>query len=141
VEATPIDLPEIYHSNIANWIDESGVYPHQAMVVDKNGKIGVFALDFRTPSEVMNELLKVLLKEQPKEMIYGLDRFTKPNQGTTLGDVIAGAYWNGDAWRSFIIEYQHEPRIVKPLDWNNKFWTAAIKEELTSFMDKAFAQK
>lgn len=136
----PLYLPDEYHRHISLAIDEKGVYPHQMLVEDKDGKLGVYALALPEPHQVLTAMLKALM-EKPKQLIYGMDRYCKEGQGTTLGDCIAGAYWNGEAWRPFVIEYQNEPRIVKPLDWNNAWWKKAIKSELTDFLDRALGQK
>lgn len=136
-----MNLTDTFFNHVSNCVDEKGVYPHVMMIIDKDDKLGVFTLAVDSPTQVMNQMVKTLTKENPKELIYGLDRFSKPGQGTTLGDLVAGAYWNGEAWRSFIIEYQHEPRVVKPLDWDNDHWNKALKGELVGFMKKAFAQE
>lgn len=137
----PLYLPDVYHDHISRAIDEKGVYPHQMLCEDQDGKLGVYALMLNKPHEVFNAVMKCLVQDKPKQLIYGMDRFCKPGQGTTLGDCIGGAYWNGEAWRVFIIEYQNEPRIVKPLDWTNEFWKKSIRAELTEFMKSALAQK
>jgi hypothetical protein len=136
-----MDIPQIYHDNIARLINEKGVFPHQMLVEDKDGKLGFMALALDQPSQVMNHMLQVLVKEKPRQLMYGMDRYCKPGQGTTLNDCIGGAYWNGEAWRVFVIEYQHEPRIVKPIDWHNDWWKKSIREELTVFLDLALGQR
>lgn len=136
-----VNLPEDYFSHIERSIDEKGVYPHQMMLVDKNDGLGLYAIAMNEPCQVFNAVMAAVMKEQPKELIYGLDRFAKSGQGTKLGDLIAGNYWNGEVWRPFIIEYQHEPRVVKPLNWGNEFWNAALKEEWTDFLRTALGQK
>lgn len=133
-------LPEKYHNVISKFIDEKGVFPHQMLVLDQNDKLGVFALALDKPNEMMHVVIKTLVKENPKELIYGLDRFTKAGQGTTLGDLVAGCYWNGTGWRPFIIEYQHEPRVVKPIEWNNAHWNENLKKELLDYMKGALKQ-
>ena len=34
--------------------------------------------------------------------------------------------------RPFVIEYQHDPRIVKAIAWDNIFWNAALGLELAA---------
>lgn len=129
------NLPELYHRVIGTAIDEKGVFPHQCIWLDEDGKVNMGALALNRPDEVMAAVVKILVKEKPTELMYGLDRFSKPGQGTELKDLIAGAYWNGEAWRVFTIEYQNDPRIVKPIDWDNDWWKHAVRHEITQVMD------
>ncbi len=135
-----VNLANDYYDLIVGSIDEKGVYPHQMLVLQKNGKVGVYALALTEPHQVLNTMMKVLVDEKPAQLIFGMDRFTKPGQGTTLSDCVAGAFWNGDAWRVFVIEYQNEPRIVKPMDWDNEFWKKSVKDEIMDFMGDALGQ-
>jgi hypothetical protein len=137
----PLDLLKTYHDHISRSIDEKGVYPHQMMCEDDDGKLGVYALMLNKPHEVLQAVLKALMEHKPKQLIYGLDRFCKSGQGTTLGDCIAGLYWNGEAWRPFIIEYQHEPRVVKPIDFDNQWWKKSLQQEWTDFLKRALLQE
>lgn len=125
-----IDLPSDYYDTIVRAIDENGVYPHNMLVLGRDDRLTVCVFDYQRPDQIMNYIMKVLVEENPKQLIYGMDRFCKPGQGTTLGDCVAGAFWNNNQWRPFVIEYQHEPRQVKPLDWNNEFWKVAVRKEL-----------
>lgn len=136
-------LPDDFHGSVVRAIEEKGVYPHIMLVLDQNDQLHVHALALAEPEQVMHHMMKVLVNDKPKQLIYGMDRYCKPGQGTTLGDCVAGAYWSeeADSWRVFVIEYQHEPRIVKPLDWNNEFWKRAIRDELTSFLTNALGQR
>lgn len=137
----PLDLLKAYYVHISHSIDEKGVYPHQMMCEDGDGKLGVYALMLNKPEEVLRAVLKALMEHKPKQLIYGMDRYCKPGQGTTLGDCIAGGYWNGEAWRPYIIEYQHEPRIIKPMDFDNAFWKRSVKAEWTDYLKAALAQE
>jgi hypothetical protein len=35
----------------------------------------------------------------------------------------------GRSFRTGVINYQYEPRIVRPWDWDNAFWNAIITDE------------
>lgn len=125
-------LPETFHALVASSINEDGVYPHHCLSL-KDGKLTMQALMI-DPMQVYVVALKFVTKEKPDELIFGLDRFCKEDQGTTLKDCIAGAHWDGKTWRPFIIEYQHEPRIVKPLDWENETWNQFVTNELRQWL-------
>lgn len=125
-------LVEQFHEHIDRCIDAGGVYPHQAIHV-KAGKYTMMALDLNDAAQVYMTIAAVMLKESPEEAVVGLDRFCKDGQGTTLGDCITAAYWDGKLWRPFIIEYQHEPRIVLPVNWDNEFWNPRILDDMRHF--------
>jgi len=122
-------LVQQYHDVIAASIDRDGVWPHQCL--DRRaGVLSMSAIALRDPQQVYQVLRARVFSERPDELVYGLDRFCRPGQGTTLGDCIAGAYWGGAGWNPFIIEYQHEPRIVKPVFFGNATWNDFITREL-----------
>jgi len=73
--------------------------------------------------------------------MLGLDRTTKPGQGTEFADVLTCVLWDAQKdeftakeWREWlkigVINYQNEPRIVRPIDWDNEYWNGRFKEEL-----------
>jgi ParB/RepB/Spo0J family partition protein len=105
-------LPDAYHRIISIAIDAEGVFPHQC-IFRCGEKQTMAALDLNPAETVYSWLRQTLAKEKPDELIFGLDRFCKPGQGTTLGDCITGAWLAVSTWNPFVIEYQHEPRIVK----------------------------
>lgn len=124
-------LPEQYRDWINNAIDEKGVGLNHGMIVAPDGAMTVYALDL-TPAQAYAIMLGEWTKRRPSEMIFALDRFTKPGQGTTLGDLVAGFYCPSQTEkpRPFIIEYQHAPRLVKPIQWDNLFWNGALMSEM-----------
>ena len=122
-------LPDCFHGIIAVSIGAEGVYPHQCYH-RKNGEATLSALALNRPIECYAYVAGIIRKDKPDELIFGLDRFCKEGQGTTLKDCIGGAHWDGILWTPFIIEYQHEPRIVKPIDWQNECWNRFITSEL-----------
>jgi hypothetical protein len=123
-----MNIVETFLDLIKLSIDERGVYPHHGLVLSQDDKLTMMAFDFH-PEQV---LLKIMdeIKKNPKEVIYGLDRTCLSGQGTTLGDCVAGVYWKAGQSRSFIVEYQNEPRIVKEINWENEFWTGSLKSEI-----------
>lgn len=131
-------LHEYFHRGISLAIDKHGVYPHHCLVIEKDDKLTFCCLDLK-PEQVWLYVRK-LITEGAKELIFGMDRFAKPDQGTTLGDFVAGARFDGKFWTSFVIEYQHEPRIVKDIDWHNSFWNGLMTNEILSQMSGAIVK-
>lgn len=125
-------LPDQFHDWISAAIDADGV-SQQGLIVDGDDRLIVFALHVPVPQayQIMVAQFQAL---RGKEAIFGVDRFTKPDQGTTLGDLVAGHHLTRAGTRPFIIEYQHDPRIVKPICWDNPFWNAGLNAELLGFL-------
>lgn len=122
-------LPEQFHSLVDICIDEKGVYPHQGIVLNKDGKLEMLAMDLPI-HDVFREVFRAIVIREAQEVVFALDRSTREGQGTTLGDVLTGWHWKDGKWATFIIEYQNEPRIVKPIEWNNEFWNQILSDEI-----------
>ena len=127
--ASPKPLPEAYHDWLVATVDEKGFETPFGMVIGTDGRMTVLALAV-PPAEAYKVVLATMQEVGVNEAIFALDRFTKPGQGTTLRDVMAGHYLAEGTARPFIVEYQHAPRIVKPIDWHNTFWNRALMGEL-----------
>lgn len=126
-----VDVVDTYYNLIGIAINKHGVYPQHLILIDKHDKMLLMSLDLSV-SQCISAMV-ASFREGPKKLIMGLDRMCMPNQGTTLGDCIAGFYWNGEKWATFVIEYQNEPRIVKPIEWNNPWWNSVLTKELKTF--------
>lgn len=110
-------------------IDAEGVSLPNALVLHEDGTMTVIALPL-SPDQAYR-LLLAKFGDDVREMVFAFDRFTKPGQGTTLADVMAGFHLvRFQEPRPFIVEYQHEPRIIRPVDWSNESWNAALRGEL-----------
>ena len=120
-------LPETFWSMIEGMIDEQGVYPQQLLHIT-DGELSCCSLMLDPPQIV--PLAKKLVAQGAEELIFGLDRTTRPGQGTEFADVLTCAHYKDGEWRVGVINYQHEPRIVRDWDWNNEFWTEAVLYEL-----------
>ena len=135
-DATPKPLPELYHDLVSSSIDENGIRIPHGVIIAGDGTMTMLALAV-PPSQGYDVMLAQWQKLQGKEMIFAFDRFTMEGQGTTLGDLMAGHYCSRDGTRPFIIEYQHDPRIVKPIAWENAHWNAALNGELVAHLRTA----
>lgn len=124
-------LPEMFHFMVSSAIDAEGVYPYPAVVLDVAGEVSVMALDLRPP-QVLRTIVRAACAVTTAELIFGMDRFTKAGQGTELDNLFAGAWYRkGLGWKVGIIEYRHQPRLVKEWNWDNPFWTLAVTTELS----------
>jgi hypothetical protein len=127
-----MDLPTQYRDILDSHIDEKGIEVPPALVMSNTGTLIMMALAV-PPTEAYMAVLGEINKGA-SEAIFALDRFTKPGQGTTLSDVMAGHYYSQGSYRPFIIEYQHDPRIIGDIVWNNAFWNITLTEELAATM-------
>jgi hypothetical protein len=123
-------LTETFHAWLSSTIDEEGVSIPYGLALGGDDALTVFALALPV-GQAYSVMLTTWALKRPREIIFAFDRFTKPGQGTTLGDLVAGHHFvAGQPSRPFIVEYQHNPRIVQPIDWENSFWNNALAGEL-----------
>lgn len=124
-------------------VDEKGIYPFPMIAIANDGTMEVSALAV-SPTEAIEHFMKKIVKREVKAIMFGLDRTTKPGQGTEFADVLTCALWEArkdefgpGEWREWltvgVVNYQNEPRIVRPIDWGNAFWNEKLKEELDGF--------
>ena len=137
-----MDLVAKFHEYVSQTIDEDGIYPFPGMSINKDGKMKIAAL--RDSIAAFDWFWNQITIEQSKECIFGFDRFTGAGQGTEFSDVLACAHWaegmDGKGWytsfRIGVINYQHEPRIVREFDFSNEYWTSKMTREVMSFNPK-----
>lgn len=125
-------LPETFRDFLTSSIDESGAGLAHALLIHDDGTMTVMALDLE-PDQIYRLMIAEWAK-RPREMIFALDRFAKPGQGTTLPDLVAGWHFTRAQPAPFIVEYQHEPREVKAVDYGNAWWNATLTRELVQHM-------
>lgn len=129
-----MDLPKQYRDALGAHIDEEGVKIAPALVIGENNLLTMMALAV-PPAEAYLVVISEVTKGA-REAIFALDRFAKPDQGTTLGDLMAGHYYSRGVFKPFIIEYQHEPRIIHEIEWHNQHWNYVLSAELTAAMQR-----
>jgi hypothetical protein len=62
------------------------------------------------------------------EIIFGIDRYTRPEQGTKYADVLTVFWWNGEHTKNYgfrfgIVDYVPPPdTVIEPINWDNPFW-------------------
>ena len=133
--APEMPLTVMYHEWMAATVDEDGFEMPYGLVLDDDGQITVMALAL-TPDQAYQHMLKHWTEHRPAEMIFAIDRYAKPGQGTTLRDLMAGWHFiKADPRpRPFVVEYQFDPRLVKPIEWDNLHWNAALTRELSGHL-------
>lgn len=125
-------LVEMYHDLIKNSINDEGIFPFPALVRKSDDSISMLALAVPPQNAYQIIIQQYYNADDNSEIIYGLDRVTKPNQGTEFNDCFTGAWMVDGIWYPYVINYQIDPLLVRPYDWANDFWVGIITRELSS---------
>ena len=129
-------LVEQYVEFSTNRIDEDGIQPNMGWAKrHADGKLVVFAI-VASPEDWARLFWKEVGSKSPSEvndeLVFGLDMVTKEGQGTEFADALVFVHWKRDpdkkladssCFRVGVVNYQHEPRVVRPVDWENEHWT------------------
>lgn len=122
-------LKDFWELNRAS-VDEAGIrIPHA--VFRSGDKLTAAALALGGQgTDTYAAIGRFLVRERPDELVFGMDRFTKPGQGISTRDCLTVHHWTGRAWRFGVIAYQFDPPIFEEIDWDNGFWAAALVDEM-----------
>lgn len=124
-----------FHTYVSELIDEAGVYPFPGISRFQDCK-EIAAI---TDAELAFRWFFKQIAKGASECVVALDRTTKAGQGTEFDDVLTCLYWDGASIHSGVINYQHEPRIVRPTDWENPFWNFTMAKEIRQFAIRLFS--
>lgn len=131
-----------FYRHITNIMDETGISPSPCVALGKDGTLMFHALDL-PPESVLHHFWELVTVKEAQMVLFGLDRTTREGQGTEFADVLTCVFWWNDPevkWnKSFkigVVNYQFEPRIVRPIDWQNEFWTKQLTAELYGCVPK-----
>lgn len=123
-----------FFAHVERLIDSSGVHPFPGIAVKQDGGIEFAAI---TDAGLCFQWFKTHLKKLDcAEVIVGIDRTTREGQGTEFDDVLTCFHWqreHQDVLRVGVINYQFEPLIVRPFDWNNEFWRKRVLDEVNTY--------
>jgi hypothetical protein len=133
-------LPDFYWSELPNQIDKSGFPNPPILGLQHDGTLiygAVLDLDANRLFDVVHN--KFISDIKIKEVVFAIDRMTKPSQGTKYDDVLSIFWWYGPheypGFRYGVVNYQIDPLIIEPIDWNNEFWTGAMTRETMSYIE------
>jgi len=128
---TSAELVAEFERYVARSIDEQGCFPYPCLSLAADGVL-CFAAVAVSPEASVRYFWDLITKGAT-EVIFGLDHYTKPGQGTEFADVVSVIHWKGILGPTFqsqrrigVINYQHSPRVVRPIDWNNRHWTVVM---------------
>jgi hypothetical protein len=130
-----------FHEYVARVMDEVGFRFWPMHAIDGAG-VKTFAAVDLPPEQAYRYFWSIVSGANsdiadPQYVCLGLDRTTRPGQGTEFADVLTCAvWWNdpavnwGKSLKVGVVNYQVEPRIVRAWDWENAFWNDAVRREL-----------
>lgn len=133
-------LPEVFMDMVNIAIDEDGIYPHQMVAMAKDGGLQVHAMMVDLPNLVQYFWNKL---GDSEEVIVGIDMSTRPDQGTKYADALVIAYWRRDPDKKLtdpsclkigVVNYQNEPRIIDPIDWDNDHWDHWVRSVFPKYL-------
>lgn len=115
-------------------LDEKGVYPHVLVYEKDDGSSTLEFIDLREPITILCHCLDRLVEERPKHLVFGMDRFSMPEQGVNTKDFVSVYFWDDGGWRFGILEYENE-KIVG-LRWDCDFWKSRMEGEIRMGMTR-----
>lgn len=135
---------ESFESYIPNLIDNKGIHPAPMVVLLDEDRWELQALDLDF-DQILQHFCTRIIDSEVAAAIVGIDRTTRPGQGTEFADVLTCILYERadssilevrvrDQFRYGVINYQHKPRIVRPIDWDNSFWNEQLRRELFQFI-------
>lgn len=122
-------------------VEQKGYYPFPMIVFKDGGLIEVYAIDLPVDA-TLRQFVIATIERNVRFAFLGLDRTTKPGQGTEFADILTvftyerapefqAEFLIRDQYRRCaVLNYQFEPRIIRPFDWENKYWTEQMLAEL-----------
>jgi hypothetical protein len=116
-----LDLVSLLVDHAARGIDTDGLRPLPAYWLDRGGRLAMAALLLK-PGQIIDLAWDRVRRRGDRAMAWALDRHARPGQGTTLDSLLTIADWSRGSWRIGVLEYQHEPRVIKPVRWDNDYW-------------------
>lgn len=128
---TAPDLLTTWHEHLSTSIDVEGFEVPHAFALDAEQKLTIFALALPC-GDGYRLMTSQWESKKYQELVFALDRYALPGQGTQLNDLLAGWHFTFEGPRPFIVEYRYEPREIRPIDWGNAHWNAALERELVS---------
>lgn len=104
------------------------------MTIDENNQLSIFCL-MVSPQEAMGHMAKYIQEKKPMEAAFGLDRFSKENQGVDKKyDSVFTIYYMNEKkeWAIGIFPY-NEAGEFGEVDWDNTFWKGILSESIETF--------
>jgi hypothetical protein len=128
IETTAKPVLARFQECVKGLLDSEGVYPHVLVFEKSDGTTQIEFIDLREPICVLTHCLDRLIAERPKYLVFGMDRFSLPDQGVNTKDFVSVYFWDDDGWRFGILEYDNEKTVG--LRWDCDFWKKRQEGEI-----------
>ncbi len=134
-ENPPLD--EMLHDIVKITMDNKGVYPFPA-IWRADGRPDVVAALCVDDSKEVFHAISQFLQLGAKEIIFGIDRYTKTGQGNKHSDTVTVYSWKEKTgWKFGVIDYEYVEdgeNIVEEINWGNGFWIDMMGKEITGLI-------
>ena len=125
-------LVTTFESLLSITIDERGFSHPPLLARHHDGKITMATM--MLPGEkIFDTVLEQFIADLTvRELVFGIDRFTQPDQGTKYADVLTVFWWVGEhsenyGFRFGVVDYVPPPnKVIEPIKWDNAFWNASM---------------
>lgn len=143
----PLDMVAKFELVVGKVIRQKGIFPYPCMYLGYNDSLNICAIAAPEPMAALDFFQQQISSATAREIVLGLDRVTKPGQGTEFGDVLTCYYWKDRSsadlkanWRSWyktgVINYQFSPLTVRSMDWKNAYWNEVLGSDINKVLLK-----
>ncbi len=139
---TPLELPAAFHDHMVRTVSTDGFRLAPGWILNARGELTVMAMALE-PHQVYSAMIGQIADQKATAFIFAIDRYGKPDQGTSRSDLLAGHVGTDgpDGIRPFIIEYDPVGGVVDPMNFDNAFWNRALTREFATNMLEAFGPR
>lgn len=114
------DVIETFRKTVGGLINHDGVYPNLLVYEKEDGSEHVQFVERSDPIVVMCNAFQKIVQEKSKRLVFGMDRYTDPGYGIETRDFVAVYFWENDAWRFGVLEY--EDQVLREIRWDHSQW-------------------
>jgi hypothetical protein len=128
------DLVKQFEDYLPTQIEEAGFERPLLLASHHDGQITMAVMAIPGDQIFHHACHHFLTDLTVKELIFCVDQYTKPNQGTKYDDALIVFWWAGEytedyGFRFGVINYRPPPNLlIEPIDWNNAYWTEKMRE-------------
>ena len=122
-------------------IDDKGIYPYPGWLMGADNKLSVISLAV-PPGEAYQTMLQLAKRESATQMIFGLDRFNKEDQGVDIRFKSVFTIISIDITipkMEVVVMPYNSPADIGELQYDNKWWQCAVAKELSQFSKPSFS--